>query len=553
MRSICDRKTVLLFFCLLFFGSIGDNLYLEAARVPETKSSLKDSYKSFEETAQRYFKENKYSEYVEYLKSLNPKNTDLEPVVNYYIALSRYYQLKYLENTENWNEYFNNGNEYRNQIEASTQKAIEHTMSTDPVSIYSKLVLWRLHRDQEDNISDSALSELMKSVLEYSKTSGDAVVIKDVADQLRASGEKMKSKELYNIYVDRIVTPGASARFDTKKNAALESAAQGFYKEENLELAETMYDAYIERISQALPKEKLIPLLVNIAKQFSYKSEGVKDLLYSEKIFKKIEEIGTKSAFDEELLYWRAFNLEKTKLYDQAKDVYADMINRFPQSLHCDEANYKIAVIYTYVLHDVKSGKGYFEKLAQPIMRVLESNEGAITQKETVTAQAISSVYQLGLLNQWENDFTKAKKYYTQLIESAKGDFADKVALCKERLKEIDETKPMEYNLKTFLDISLKEENALFDGTKVDLRSLPYFLRKNENINVNASAFPGETGCMQVKLEYLWSGDLGNAQPSTGDSTFETTYSNEGVKVINLVVATSSGVLDRNIELVSVY
>jgi len=50
----------------------------------------------------------------------------------------------------------------------------------------------------------------------------------------------------------------------------------------------------------------------------------------------------------------------------------------------------------------------------------------------------------------------KAKEYYDKLIGLAKEGYAEKVSLAKLRLKEIAESKPLDYNLNLFLDVSLK-------------------------------------------------------------------------------------------------
>ncbi len=532
----------------LFAEGSGKSLNDLTSQILETKSSS-ERYSLFEQVTDIYFKENKYNEYVEYLKSLSTKNSGLEPIVNYYIALCRYYQLKYLEESQNWDEYFNNGNIYREQIIESAKKAIDKTLTQEPINIYAKLILWRLHKDQEDNLTESSLSDLMASVLEYSKEPLNIMLIKDVADQLSSYGEKLQSRQLYKIYVDKIAVSEVNPE-------SLESVAAGFYKEGNLELAELVYDIYIERSEKSLSKEKLMPVLVNISKQFSCQSLGAKDLFFAEKVFKKIEEKNGKDVFDEELLYLRAFNLEKAKDYKQAKDRYVDLISLYPESLHFDEANYKLGIIFTYVLRDVKTGKEYFQKLADKILSVdsaqNESSETPI-EKRIPSPEAISSLYQLGLLSQWSNALPEARQYYDKLLETAKDGFVDKVNLVKQRLKEIDETKPIESNLRMFLDLSIKDENSIFDMTKIDLKVSLYYVKSDQTVSVSAIASPPESGCMQVKLEYLWSGNLGSVTPNLNEASFDTVYSEPGTKEINLVVVSSTGILDRSIEIVNVY
>jgi hypothetical protein len=543
-------------FCLLpfsFYLYAQDSAKINALskQIIEAKSD-KDLYSAFEELMDLYFsratikseggiplpagKENKYNELVDFLNSLIKKKKAPEPVVNYYIALTRYYQLKYLEETQEWDEYFSNGNTYRDQITQSAQKAIDVTTAKDASYLYARLILWRFHRDQQDAFEESALADLMRATFEYSQVSPELLPLKDVADQLLSYGEKGKAKELYSSYVNKLVTQDI-------KDEELASIALGFYKEGNPELSQLVYDIYIEKILKTYPKEKSIPLLIDIAKQFSYsaiggKDEGLKDTIYAENIFKKIEGIGGKDAFDQELIYLRAFNLEKSKEYSQALNIYIDLIQRFPQGNHTEKATYKAGIIFTYILRDLKNGENYFEKLMN---------------KESFSSYAISSLYQLGLLSQWEGDLIKAKEYYNKLLGQAKEKFQETVNLAKARLKEIEGTKPLEYNLKTFLDASLKEENKVFDMSKVDLTSSPYKPKKDQEVDIGSSAYLGETGCMQVEPQYLWSGDLGTNNPSSLEQhAFNTTYTEPGTKAINLVVVSPSGIIDRNIDLIDV-
>jgi len=475
-------------------------------------------------------KDNKYSGFVDFLNSIKPKNELAEPFISYYIALTRYNQLKYLEEKQAWDEYFAQGNNYREEITANAKGALDKTSVVEPVNIYARLLIWQFHKDQQDAFSDESLSDLVSAVQEFAKSVKDTKPIKEVADKLSTYGEKGKSRELYNIYAQKL------AASDMKDDAFF-NAASNFYKEGNLELSETLYDTYIARISKSVPKEKSAPVLTGIAKLFAYKDQGVSDPLYAEKVFKKIEELGAKDVFDQELIYLRAFNLEKAKEFREAKDIYADLIRRFPETTHSDEVIFKSGIISAYVSGDIKTGREYFEKLAQ--------------KEKNLSPQVISSLYQLGLLSQWQEDFGKAKEYYNKLINASGENFQDTVTLARERLKEIEEGKPIEYNLKTFLDVSLKE-NSLYNMAKSDLKSSIYRLNKNQDDNITSSVSLPESGCMQIELQYLWSGNTGATKPSSKQSSFNTSYASAGTKEINLVIVSPTGIIDRNIDLVDV-
>jgi tetratricopeptide (TPR) repeat protein len=286
-----------------------------------------------------------------------------------------------------------------------------------------------------------------------------------------------------------------------------------------------------------LPQDKLAALLLEIAKSFAYKSEGLSDPLYAEKIFQKMEDSGGKEAFNEELTYQRALNLEKAKEYKGSAKFYLKDLELDPKSQHSPEVNFKLGIISAYVSRNLEEAKGYFEKLAQ---------------KEKVDSYTLSALYQLGLLSQWQGENVPAKDYYTKLLEKAGESAVEIKASAEERLKEIEEGRPLEYNLKTFLDLSLKEENSLFNMSKVDLKSQPSISRSNTEVALNSSPYIPQSGCMQVELNYLWSGDLGLKKPQNSEANFSTSFSEPGTKVINLVVVSPSGVTDRSMELIDI-
>lgn len=512
------------------FAQDSDKVVSLSKQIMDVKSS-EDTLAAFEDLTDLYFKENKYNEFVDYLNSLLKQKKALEPQVNYYTGLTRYYQLKHLEEAQNWDEYFAQGNSYRQQLTTSLEKAVNLLKPDDLLSLYSKLILWKFHKDQNDTSTESSLTNLMDSALGLAKASKNTLPIKDIAKELLSYGERGKARELYRIYVDKLVTSQI-------KDEELNKIAKGFYDEANLDLAEAVYDVYIDRLQKSIEKEKIIPLLIEVANMFAYKDQGASDTFYAEKIFKRIEDIGGKDSFSEELLYLRAFNYEKAKDYKEAKDSYNSLVQKYPAALHADAAIYKVGIITTYVLRDINTGKGYFGKLSE---------------KETLTNQGISSLYQLGLLSQWVGDLPKAKEYYNKLLEKAGGNFQETVRMAKERLKEIEEEKPIEYNLKTFLDVSLKEGFPLLDTAKLDLKSNPYTAKVNSEVKITSNPPVVESGCMQVELEYLWSGDIGKTNPSASGSSLNTTYTEAGTKEINLVVVSPSGVLDRNIDIVDVH
>ncbi|TRZ94331.1 hypothetical protein D4R78_06600 [bacterium] len=488
---------------------------------------------TLEELKVKYLKDNQYNEFIDFLN--NSKDKQNTACINYYKALTRYAQLKYLEEKQLWDDYFVNGNAYRDQIVESAKNAISQTSTGDCLRAKSRLLVWQFHRDQQDAFHEQALTDLMTDVTAYAKETNDASLIRFVADKLKVYEEKTKAREVYKLYVDKLVS-GQMADLELK------NIADGFYKEGNLELAEAVYDIYIERISKVFSFEKIIPEYFEIAGFFVYKPTGLYDMAYAEKIYAKIEALGQKNIFSQEAIYLRAFNLEKLKDYKKAGELYLQLIQLYPLTEYFDQAVYKIAMINAYALADLKEARNYFEKLtARPAV------------KPASGPQIVASFYQLGLLAQWEGDLIKAKDYYNTLVNNSADNQLITVAQAKERLKEIEENKPLSYNLKTFLDLSFKQGDVLLEMGRSELKSSAYILEKGQKIMVSSQVSMPESGCNQIELQYLWSGNLGQARPSVTEGTFQCFYSDSGTKELNLIIISPAGVMDRCFIMVDVY
>jgi tetratricopeptide (TPR) repeat protein len=472
-----------------------------------------------------YYRDQRYSDFVEYLKSLGSKKKSLQPFVEYYIAQARYLQLQHLEKTQGWDEYFSKGNDYRDEISANAAAVTAATTASEPLHIYARLLLWQFHKLQEDASRDGALEDLMQATSLYAQQTKDAAPLKDVADQLMAYGEKAKAREVYKIYADKLISADVN-------DADLRAAADDFYQKGNLELAERLYDAYLERLIRQEDKGQLSAELSSLAKAFAWKTQAQGDPAYAEKIFRKLEELNGKGLFDEEMMYLRALNLEKARDFIPAQEAYRELLEAYPKSRHADAAEFKNGIISVYVQRNLEKGKKSFEKLAA---------------QEVLSPQVISATYQLGLLAQWQEAFPQAKEYYQKLLERAKDNYQETAELTKERLEEIKASKPIEYNLKTFLDASFKDEYKTLDMSQLDLKSDSYQAVSDKKIPISSHPIIGESGCFQVELQYLWSGDLGSQPPNSAQPQFSAKYLDSGSKTINLVVVTPTGILDRDL------
>ena len=95
-----------------------------------------------EQAQASFVKQNNYQGCVDFLAEAANKNKSLAPLAAYYRGITRYQQMKHLEETQQWDEYFSKGNEYRQEITDNLEKSVHAFPVTDPVHVYSSLVLW---------------------------------------------------------------------------------------------------------------------------------------------------------------------------------------------------------------------------------------------------------------------------------------------------------------------------------------------------------------------------------------------------------------------------
>jgi tetratricopeptide (TPR) repeat protein len=451
---------------------------------------LVTSYESFaqdglEQLKEKYFQEHQYSGFVDYLKNSRDENP---AQASYYIALSRYEQLGYLEETQSWEEYFDRGEEYRQEFMQEALNALDLASDEQgPLFIYANCLLWQYHKDMRDDQEQAALGDLLAAVRQYSEAAGiDLSAIKYVADKLSAYADRINSQRVYSMYLEGL---GASL-------------------EEGGELK-----------------------LISLARELAGRDDGIGNPFFAEEAFKKLEELNPGFVVGEQDQYLRARNLEKIKQYKDASVQYQVLIENYPDTPHYAEAVFKIGVISAYILQDTAAAVDCLSRLA----------EGFSSQP-----QALSSLYQLGLISQYQDDIAKASEYYNALLSLEGAQQPDLIKKAADRLKEIEEGRGLEFNLKTFMEAVYREDRGIALGSDVDIKLQCFKVGVNQDIRISALALPAASGCMPVNLEYLWSGDLGSALPGSDESSFITQYSSAGTKLIQVTAVTPAGILDCN-------
>lgn len=481
-----------------------------------------------------YMDAHEYNRLADFLKSL--KSSKISPCdfpVGYYIGLCRHNQLKYLEEKQLWQEFFDKGDSYRKELFEEIQKITENC-SVSIVSIRAQVVAWLQHKALNDDAAKDAQAKLVEIVGKYAQAADvDMNIIKETADVLRGESESQDAKVLYILYVEKLT--GQETSIDKLRSYAEEGLKDG-----NVELGKIIYKRYIKLIKDTMSKDQLAADLVLIAKEFATDgwNKG-KDPLYAEEVFALLKEYCGESYFTEDIQYLRAYNLQRLKEYPLSIEEYMLLAKNFPQGKYIDEVEFKLGIMLSYINADRESGKAYFEK---------------VISRSSQLEYTTESLYHLSLLAQYGGNSEEAQKGYGRISEltAGKNEFKELISRLEQRQKEIQESKPIEYNLKTFLDnVFLPQENA--DKVKLELDVAPYKVAGSQEIKFSLKQVTLGTCCLSPDFNYLWSGDLGSVSQSPVEAEFSASYKTPGVKVVNVVVSSAVGAIGQTIEMAEVY
>jgi len=499
-------------FCILNFG-----FYLFAQE-------------TLEEQKEKYFKEKNYSEFIAHLEELKRKNPE-NFTIDYYLALSQYWQLKDLEEKKLWEEYFNLRSNYLDRIIKETENASKK--AEDPkICLEAKYLNWLMHKELNNEKKDIVLKELIDLASNYTKKGRDSFILKEMAKRLQMENESFASLNLYNLYVKALIESDIPLE-------QLRQEADNVYREDDIYLSTQIYDQYIERlIKEGFLKEEIYKNLISIIKKFSdYGQRDVKSPDYAESLFLRLKEyLGEE--LDEETQYLRAYNLQRKKEYLRCAEEYETLLKSYPQTRYRDEVEFKLGIIYLYELGDTQKALDY-------LMNLIKKGE----KKQYI----LSCLYHLGLYHQYQGEKATAHSFYQNILDIVEDneEFLETTKLTKERLKEIEEERPIEYNLKTYLDSVFSEIPI---RKNLEFHSLPGKNPRNEEIDFQIKFTPSETGCLVPEYKLLWSGDLGKIERvEESREGFTTSYSNLGTKIVNLVVIGPLQILDNSIEMIDVY
>lgn len=532
-RALWGAACLLYLYCALVFSTIA-----AADRFSELEAGIGSSATTagldaqFQELIDIAVKQNRFQELHAFLKTLGTNKVFANtPLLNYAQAISYFQELRYLEEHKMWEEFFDNREPYTAQILSRIEKIENLQPLVNPLLLKSKIMEWELVKDNPQQ-SYIVLEELYALSKEYAAAAQNGQVVKDIAEELNRQKETTYSRKLYALYIDALAKNDSA--IEELKHTALD-----FLKEKRIDLAVSLYDTYLDKLTKSTHEPGyVIQEMLASAELFAHTGwkEGL-DPFYAENIYKRIESKFSRQAFDAMSQYGRAYNLERTRDYEASVEQYKILISDFPEFSPQAPVYFRMGIINVYALNRIEEAQKLFL---------------AVVEKFPSSPEYFNSLYQLGLLAQWQNEPQKAKEYYATLIAKAqeielKG---DAITSAQQRIEEIDSGSAMEYASKLFLDATLQEKQdahlqlvLLADKTKAHC---------GDNVKFSVQSFTTNTGCLQESYSYVWSGQLGTNNAPSNSSEIETGFPEAGTNNIQVVLVDPAGIAGAAFEIVDV-
>jgi len=469
---------------------------------------------ALEGISQEYFAKGDYEGFYQYLKGLK----QVSPEIYYYLALTRRREIDSWKKIKNWEGVYDKGPAYKKDISFNLKEA-KGSLKDDPELLLNiKYLDWQSAREDDPDSSVGLFNDLVNTARDLAVSPKALLRVRAIADEISSLEDKNLARKLYEVYVAKLAGAGLSKE-------ELKDQAQKFLNDGNAYLAKSLFDVYLNLLSQ--DNKLKARETVAVADRFANGDavEGL-DPVFAEEMYKKGYDSAGIAAFNSASSYRRAFNLERMKEFSSAYDGYADLLSNNPDYAKKQNIYFRMGIIAAYAKKDIEKAMEYF-------LKIKDAFPG--------DALALSSLYQLGLLSQFKKDLPKAKEYYNVLIASAKliGLDAEKnelVLLAQERLKEIEEGREFKYGLKLFIEGIFKTLPL-----SVDLTARPWQSTIGEPIKFVVATSSPQTGCMTPVYSYEWSGETGRISNIPNAPELTTDYASAGIKVVYVALVGPQG------------
>ncbi len=451
--------------------------------------------------AEDFLRQERFADLLDFLDILKMENRqDIADVqIEYYSVLAKSKYLDYLEQKEDWENYYNHVDLFNAEIIKSAEDFVgKHPASLETIDM--QYLAWRAYiRDEETASAEEAFNKLIEVVITYTEENADTAVFQEIAKRLSNEGKVRQLNKLFKSYKEFLAENAGSDSIER-----LGVIAEGYLKKDKIETAIVIYEHYIDLVLRQYSKAKVQLVLNELGNKFRHHGfVPAKDADFAEKIYKLFTQKFGRDSLSEEALFARGYNLESLNIYDRALEEYKYFVKKFPKSVFLPEVYTRIAVINLYSFGQIGLSLRFFQKVADEF---------------SDSFYAPFCAYNAAMLLQWQSEDEPASRFYSVLFPSG-GLFSE---AAKDRLNEIKNKEKMGEDLRYVLEyLAGTEESSTIMMT---LESRPQRAFAGEQVIWSATAQDFSSGTVQPSFTYEWTGDTGSNDDPGNTAGFSTTY-----------------------------
>ncbi len=496
--------------CLMIFAGLSGP---QAAYSLDLKSQAED-----------FLRQERFADLLDFLDILRmEKGKDIaELQIEYYSVLAKSKYLDYLEQKEDWENYYNHVDLFNAEI----IKSAKDFVGNNPASLETidmQYLAWKAYiRDEETASAEEAFNRLIDLVIAYTEENADTAVFQEIAERLSNEGRVRQLNKLFESYKEFLAENAGSDSIER-----LGVIAEEYFKKDKIETAIVIYGHYIDLVLRQYSQAKAQLVLNDLAGKFrEHGFTPAKDADFAEKIYELITQKFGRDALGEEALFARGYNLESLNIYDRAQEEYKYFVKKFPESVFLPEVYTRLAIINLYSFGQIDIAQMFFQKVADDF-----SN----------SPYAPFCTYNAAMILQWQSEDELASRLYSILLASG-GLFSE---AAKDRLDEIKNKQKMDEDLRYVLEyLSATEDSSTIMMT---LQSRPQRAFVGEKVIWSATAQDFSSGTVQPSFTYEWSGDTGSNDDPGNTAKFSTTYTKALPHLVcfSALVAQTQGMICR--------
>lgn len=444
--------------------------------------------------------------------------------LEYINSYLKFHQIKYWEETQDWQHLYSEGKYFKTEIISSCQKILDDPDAAPDLKLQAKALQGLVYYKEQNEEYYDVFSSLLVDMRDYLEAGNELDPALEIASLFYENNVQDFSTKIYRACVKSI----------KQRDYALEKVKEiaGLLYDKNREFSAEVYEIYLDKSGQTLSKDKYLEELEDVFYRFcdyGFEENYSWQVLFAAGL--ALDMKNTEASLPAHLKYLMGYNLQRAKDYKEAASMYKEILDKVPAGMQ-EELIFKIAVLSFFAGDEIT-----FEEY----LSMLENrNSQSIYLAPLYYVKAVHQHY-------LEN-FEQARDLYRkgqELSLDATPSFSD----LGNFLSRTEEAGVLPEKLKIYFDL-YTEKIRPQGATTMFISQGKVFT--GQTATFDATFYMPGLGCLQPNMIYLWWGALGQEKYPSG-GVQKAVYRKEGGMPVFCCIQVPEGYLDRTQDLLDVY